>query len=88
MANHKSAIKRIKQNEKRRARNYYYKSTLKTFEKKFAEALENKLAKAEIEPLYKKLVALYDKVAGKGIVHANRAARRVSKLTLVFNGLK
>ena len=87
MAQHKSAIKRIKQNEKRRARNHYFISTLKTFEKNFYIAIEEKKAYQEIEKLYKKLISLYDKVADKGIIHRNKAARKVSTLTKRFSGI-
>ena len=88
MAHHKSAIKRIKQNAKRRARNSYYKSTLKTFEKKFLAAIDEKKSMEEIATLYKELVSLYDKVADKGIIHKNKAARKVSKFTKLLNELK
>lgn len=82
---HKGAIKRIKQSAKRHARNHYFISSIKTEEKKFLKAIDEKKTKEEIAKLYKGLVSLYDSVADKGIIHRNKAARKVSELTKIFN---
>ncbi len=78
----------MKQNQKRRARNSYYISTLKTYEKKFLKAIDDKKDYDELKKLYNKLVSLYDKVADKGIIHRNKAARKVSAFTKRINGIK
>ena len=88
MPQHKSAIKRMKQNQKRRARNSYYISTLKTYEKKFLKEIDDKKDYDELKKLYNKIVSLYDKVADKGIIHRNKAARKVSVFTKRINGIK
>ncbi|MCD6578485.1 30S ribosomal protein S20 [bacterium] len=87
MANHKSAIKRIKQNAKRRARNIYYKSTVKTYEKMFYSAIDEKKSLEEIMKLYKQLVSYYDRIADKGIIHRNKAARKISRFSQLINEL-
>ncbi len=83
MANHKSAKKRIKTNEKRRVRNRATISKLKTLVKKVEAATE----KAEAEVLYKEAVSYIDRIATRGKIHKNTAARKKSALTLLVNGL-
>jgi small subunit ribosomal protein S20 len=83
MANHKSAKKRIKTNEKRRVRNRATVSKLKTLVKKVEAATE----KAEAEVLYKEAVSFIDRIATRGKIHKNTAARKKSALTLLVNGL-
>ncbi len=79
MANIKSAIKRNKQNEKRRLRNRYYRGRARTFIKKARKAIEmNDLENARAETL--KAISALDKAAEKGIIHKNNAARRKSRL--------
>jgi small subunit ribosomal protein S20 len=76
MANHKSALKRIRANERKHLRNRYYLKTTRTFMKKL-QATTNK---AEAEELYKKVSSMLDKLAKKNIIHSNNAANRKSKL--------
>lgn len=83
MANHKSAKKRIKTNEKRRVRNRATISKLKTLVKKVEAATE----KAEAEKLYKEAVSYIDRVATRGKIHKNTAARKKSALTTLVNSL-
>lgn len=83
MPQHKSAKKRVRQNEKRRAHNRTQRSTMKTLEKKVYE-IDNK---EEAEEAFKKASAYLDKMANKGIVHQNYAARRKSKLAKYVNNL-
>ena len=85
---HKSAMKRIKQDKKKRARNFYFKKTLKTLEKSFVEAVDSGAKKNELEEKFNELISMYDRVAGKGIIHKNKAARKVSKYTKIYNNLK
>lgn len=79
MANIKSAIKRNKQNEKRRGRNRVYRGTARTFIKKARLAIENG-EKETAETLVRQAVSALDKAAEKGVLHKNNASRRKSRL--------
>lgn len=86
MANIKSAIKRVKTNEKRRAHNAAMKSAMRTAIKKFEALVVNndaENAKAAFADASKKI----DKAAQKGIIHKNAAARSKSRLAKMLNGL-
>ena len=83
MANHKSALKRIRQNAARRLRNRYYHKTARTAVK-VLRTEEDKKAAAEQLP---KVISLLDKLAKKNIIHKNKAANLKSKLTKHVNGL-
>ena len=86
MANHKSAIKRIKQNSKQRSRNRYFRSTMRTQLKVLNAAIEEgnaETAKAELV----KTTAIVQRLAGKGIIHRHQAARRISRLAKAVNAL-
>lgn len=83
MASHKSAKKRIRTNDRKRAINTSYESMLKTHYKKVLEA-ENK---EEAEKLYKEAVAIIDKGAAKRIIHNNNASRKKAALTRHINKL-
>lgn len=76
MAHHKSAIKRIRTNERDRLRNKAYNSALKTVIKKVRTAQ----SKEEGESLYRTAASMLDKLASKGIIHKNKAANQKSKL--------
>ncbi|NMC45981.1 MAG: 30S ribosomal protein S20 [Chloroflexi bacterium] len=79
MANIQSAIKRNKQNEKRRLRNRVFRGQARTSVKKARVAI----ASAEKEEARVKVmdaVKALDKAASKGIIHKNNAARRKSRL--------
>jgi small subunit ribosomal protein S20 len=78
MANIKSQIKRIKQNEVRRERNKAVRSELRTRTKNaLADAASG--AESAAESL-REAVARIDKAAQKGVIHPNQAARRKSRL--------
>lgn len=77
MANHQSAKKRIRVSARRKAVNKSASSKLKTVIKKAFESEE----KVEAEKLYKDAVATLDRMAVKGRIHKNTAARRKSQLT-------
>ncbi len=83
MANHKSALKRIRANDKRRLQNRYYGKTMRNSIKKF------KLISSKSEALEKlpNLVSLIDKLAKKTIIHKNKAANLKSKITRFANSL-
>lgn len=86
MAHHKSAIKRIKQNAKKNARNRHITSTLKTFIKRVREAVEAKDKNAATEAL-QAAIPVIDASASKGVIHKSNAARNVSRLTKLVNTL-
>jgi len=87
LANIKSAIKRNKQNEKRRLRNRYYKGRARAFVKRARVAIEgNELADARQATL--EAISALDKAAEKGVLHKNNAARRKSRLMRHLNVLE
>lgn len=86
MPNIKSAIKRVKTNEKRRALNASQKSALRTAVKAADSALVNnevEAANAAIQTASQKL----DKAVTKGLIHRNAAARKKSRLAKKLNAL-
>ncbi len=80
MANIKSQKKRNRQNEKRYARNKAIRSELKTREKNVMAAAEAGNT-AEAEELLRVAQKQIDMAVTKGVMHANTAARRKSRLT-------
>lgn len=84
MANHKSALKRVRSSEAKRLRNRYQAKTTRTFIKKLREAKNKK----EALDLYKKVSSMLDKLAKKNIIHKNSAANKKSKLAKFVNALK
>jgi small subunit ribosomal protein S20 len=79
LANLKSAIKRNRQNKKRRLRNRVYRGEARTFIRDARAAmLEENLEEARESTL--KAVKALDKAAEKGVIHKNNAARRKSRL--------
>jgi len=83
MANHISAIKRIRQNEKRRLHNRYYARTMRNAVKTFRSITDKK----EAADQFPKIVALIDSVAKRSIIHKNKAANLKSKLAKQVNAL-
>ncbi|PSL04882.1 30S ribosomal protein S20 [Cecembia rubra] len=83
MANHKSALKRIRANEAKRLRNRYQHKTTRTFIKR----LKSTTDKAEAQELLKTVTSMIDKLAKKNIIHKNNAANKKSKLTKLVNSL-
>lgn len=79
----KSAIKRVKVSEKQFKRNSAYKSRVKTFIKKFENAL-NTEDKDAVEQNYRQCVSVLDKAAQKGILAKNTVARKKSLLAKKF----
>lgn len=84
MANIKSQKKRILTNEKARVRNKAVRTALKTYIKRFNEAIESGDKQAAAEALQKANREL-DRAAAKGVIHANNAANRKSSLTKRLN---
>ena len=83
MANHKSAKKRIRQNEKRRLYNKYYARTTRNAIRK----LRATTSKEEAETTFPKVVSLIDRLAKKNIIHDNKASNLKSKLSKFVNKL-
>jgi len=83
MAHHKSAKKRIRQDEKIRVRNRFYKKTTRTAIKKLREATD----KADAEKFLPKVVSMIDRLAKRNIWHDNKAANLKSSLQKLVNNL-
>jgi small subunit ribosomal protein S20 len=79
VANIKSQIKRIKQNEKRHQRNKAVKTGLKTAVRKFREAADAGEKDQAVE-LARDAGRKLDKAASKGVIHQNQAANRKSAI--------
>ena len=86
MPNHKSAKKRVRQNEKRRAINRSNRSGLRTQIKKLRSALSGSDQTQSTE-LLNPTVSAIDKAVNKGLLHKNTAARYKSRLTGHVNAL-
>jgi small subunit ribosomal protein S20 len=79
MANHVSALKRVRQTEKRTAVNRSNRSRVRGSLRLLREALQKGDAQAASEQ-YRKTVSALDKSVQKGILHANTASRYKSRL--------
>ena len=87
MANHVSAVKRAKQNEKRRVRNRHVISTCRTLVKKVRAALDASDTGAADAALLAATRAI-GAAASKGILHKNNASRRIGLLASAVATLK
>lgn len=76
MANHKSALKRIRSNEKKRLLNRYQHKTARNMIKKLKETTNKK----EAETLFPEVISMVDKLAKKNIIHDNKASNLKSQL--------
>ena len=83
MANHISALKRIRQSESRRVHNKYYAKTMRNA----VRNLRSLKTKKEADKMYPEVTAMLDKLAKKGIIHKNKAGNLKSSLALHINGL-
>ncbi len=83
MANHKSAIKRIRSNNAKRLRNKYQHKTVRNAIKVLRSS-EDKKAAAEMFP---KVSSLVDKLAKRRVIHKNKAGNLISSLTMHVNSL-
>lgn len=83
MANIKSAIKQMRQSEKRRVRNRVVRSSMRTFVKK--ANIEIADASAESAEVVRVALSALDRAAQKGVIHRNAANRRKSRLMKRFN---
>lgn len=78
MANHKSALKRVRQTKTRTERNRQRKSTIKTLRKQTLAAAESGDAKTAADSL-SQFASAVDKAAKKGMIHKNKAANLKSR---------
>ena len=81
MANHKSALKRIRSNEAKRLRNRYQHKSTRTLIKKLRLTTD----KSVVVELFKQVSSSLDKLAKKNIIHKNKAANQKSKLAKLVN---
>ena len=83
MANHKSALKRIRANEKKRLLNRYQAKSTRTVVKKLRATND----KNEAVELFKTASSMLDRLAKKNIIHKNKAGNTKSKLAKFVNTL-
>lgn len=83
MANHKSALKRIRQAEKRRLHNRYYGKTMRNAVRKLRATTNKEEAAAQLPNVQK----ILDKLAKTNVIHKNKAANLKSKLAKHINTL-
>ncbi len=83
MPQHKSAIKRVRQNAKRAERNKNRLSKVKTLVKKVRSSKSKEEAKAAL----KDAMQFLNKLGTKGVIHRNKASNQKSKLTKFVNKL-
>ena len=84
MANHKSAIKRIRQTETKRQKNRLQHKTTRNAIKQ----LKDSTSKKEAEKLFTNVSSLLDKLAKNNVIHKNKSANLKSKLASHVNSLK
>ena len=87
LPNHKSALKRMRQNEKRRVRNKSIRTNTKTSIKKVLSAIEEKNAESA-ELLFREATKVIFKAKSKGVYHKKNASRKVLRLAKKVNKLK
>ena len=78
MANHKSSIKRIRQTNARRLHNRYYAKTMRNAVRRFRALTDAAEARAALP----QLSSMLDRLAGKNIIHKNKAANIKSSLMI------
>ena len=83
MANHKSALKRIRANEKKRLLNRYQAKSTRTVVKRLRATND----KNEAVELFKTASSMLDRLAKKNIIHKNKAARHKSRLAAALKAL-
>ena len=84
MANHKSAITRIRSNNAKRLRNKYYHKTMRNAMRK----LRAMTSKKEASDLFPKVVSMLDKLAKNNVIHKNKAGNLKGKAQVFVNKLK
>ena len=84
MANHKSAIKRIRQTKSRNLRNRYYSKTMRNAVRNLRKMTD----RAEATQAYNKVSSMLDKLGRKNVISKNKANNLKSKLALYINKLE
>ena len=87
MPNHKSAEKRVRQNEKRRLINRSHRSKVRTYIKRLRAALDSGKSE-DVQSMLPEAMSVIDKSVQKGVMHKNAAARYKSRLTVRANQAK
>lgn len=83
MANHKSSKKRIRQTEKKKVRNHFYKKTTRTAIRRLRELEDKK----DAESFLPKVFSMIDGLAKRNLWHKNKASNLKSKLSTHVNSL-
>ncbi len=86
MANHKDALKRMRQNVVRRARNRHYRSRMRNQIKRLRAVIEDGDHATAMTEL-SKAVSIIQRNVSKGVIHRNQAARRIARLNKAVKGL-
>ncbi|MGB0176989.1 MAG: 30S ribosomal protein S20 [Owenweeksia sp.] len=81
MANHKSALKRVRSDEKKRERNRYQHKTTRNAIRDLRKSEDKK----EVEKKLPEVFSMIDKLAKKNIIHSNKAANLKSSLSRHVN---
>ncbi len=84
MANHPSAIKRIRSNDAKRSRNRYFHKTTRNALKKLRTTSDKNEAISQLSSVS----SMLDKLAKRNIIHSNKAGNLVGKITRYVNSLK
>ncbi len=84
MANHKSAIKRIRSTKAKKVRNKYQHKTTRNAIKELRAVTD----KSEAAKKYNELASMLDKLAKKNVIHKNKASNLKSELALHINKMK
>ncbi len=83
MANHKSALKRIRSDEAKRVRNRYYHKTMRNSLRKLRTTEDKK----EASDLFPKVCSMIDRLAKRNIIHKNKAGNLKSSIAIRVNQL-
>lgn len=83
MANHKSAVKRVRQADVKRLRNRYVAKTTRNAVRKLRAITE----KEEASKLYPSICSMLDRLAKRNVIHKNKASNLKSKLAAHVNSL-
>jgi len=83
---HQDAIKRLKQNEKRRTRNRHFRTKMRNEVKRVREAVSSGNVE-EAQSSLKVATSIIHRVANKGIIHRNQAGRKIQRLNNAVKAL-
>ena len=84
LANHKSALKRARQNDARRIRNMSYKTRVKNVVKETRTAIAEN-SEEKVQECLRKAISTLQKSASKGAIHKKNASRKISRLASQVN---